>query len=531
MEIDTITEKKENGIFYTPPVLAEYLVKAFSGLQNISVLDPAYGEGSLLLAAEKILVDKNKKKANLSLFGCDTKPVNGLLKHLPEANLKKTDFFDFSTTNKFDVILMNPPYVRHHYLDSVILDKYKKTHSKLNILNNSADLWAYFIIKAVEHMKPNGSIAAILPWSFLQADYSQPLRKYLAENFNDIKLLSLSERYFVGTDERVVLIWLKDYGSKARKIQISTVNNLKEKIEYVKLPLENWVSKKVLYNGDISTDEIINTLVTKFNFLRLEECADVKIGVVTGANKYFIKTSTELRNYSFQKRNLKPILTSARELSDYISNKNKNLKKLIYLQKMDYIKFGAFVRDGVRKEINLRAHSQEREPWYQVKLGKTSHAFFPYRMAKYPFLVLNEAKTLCTNSIHRIYFKKLSEIEVKWVQISLLSIFGQLSLEINSKTYGRGVLKIEPSSLKRALVIKSNNPSINKIYPAILKKLSKNQKKAAVDLATNFLGKELNIPESILKQSQNAVTSFQNVRLSSEKVKNKKKSASKGVVK
>lgn len=109
--------KRKDGIFYTPPELADYLVKPFSGTGNISILDPAYGDGALLLSAERILHNQ-QNPVTIEVFGCDTKPVNGLLKHLPEANLQKLDFFDYPTTKKHSLILTNPPYVRHHYQDN-----------------------------------------------------------------------------------------------------------------------------------------------------------------------------------------------------------------------------------------------------------------------------------------------------------------------------------------------------------------------------------------------------------------------------
>ena len=54
-----------------------------------------------------------------------------------------------------------------------------------------------------------------------------------------------------------------------------------------------------------------------------------------------------------------------------------------------------------------------------------------------------------------------SVVEIKWKKIRLLSVVGQLSLESFSKTYGRGMLKIEPNTLKKSLVYKDNDPEVN----------------------------------------------------------------------
>jgi len=60
--------------------------------KTTSVFDPAYGEGSLLLAAENI-ANGDSATRQLAFFGCDRAPINGLLQHLPSSNLMEVDFF------------------------------------------------------------------------------------------------------------------------------------------------------------------------------------------------------------------------------------------------------------------------------------------------------------------------------------------------------------------------------------------------------------------------------------------------------
>jgi hypothetical protein len=67
-------------------------------------------------------------------------------------------------------------------------------------------------------LKNGGSIGAIFPWAFLQADYAQPVRKLLAEKFESIEYSALSGKYFEDAQERVVLVWLKNYGNPCNSI-------------------------------------------------------------------------------------------------------------------------------------------------------------------------------------------------------------------------------------------------------------------------------------------------------------------------
>ncbi len=515
MDVNNITSReRENGIYYTPQILAEHLAAPLITSPKIDLLDPAYGEGALLLAAEKVYSEKiAKKNSGLHLFGCDTKPVNGLLKHLPEANLKKTNFFDFPIENKFSVILMNPPYVRHHLLDSALIKKIKDRFPKTKALNNSADLWAYFMVKAFDHLKPEGCIGAILPWAFLQADYSKPLRETISNLFGEVKVLSLSDKYFEKAEERVVLVWLNKFGTKCGSIKIGSSKDINETVSFTDLPISNWLSDKVIANGENEITALLSRFESDFGFKRFENYAEVKIGVVTGADKFFILKKSETENLGFRKKHLRPIITTSKDFNDVFNNGIENLKNLIVITKEDYINFKGYIQHGRNEGFHLRAHSVLRNPWYSVRVGKTPDSFFPYRTSITPFLMPNTNEIQCTNSIHRIYFNNLSDVERKWLHVSVLSTISQLSIEVNSKTYGRGMLKIEPKSLKKSLVVVKNDRVINPIYTEIMRELKKNNKSKAVEIASEFLYKYLGVPNRLILEVRTELSKAQNARL------------------
>ncbi len=509
---DNMKDRKENGVYYTPQVLAEYLANPLITANTRTILDPSYGEGSLLLAAERIFKKKNNS-SEIQLFGCDTKPVNGLLKHLPEANLKETDFFTYQPEILFQTILMNPPYVRYQTQNIEKIKKYRNAISEFSILNNKADLWAYFLLKASLHLEKDGNIGAILPWAFLQADYSVPLRKWIVENFHEIKAVALSNKYFDKADERVVVIWLKGYGKKNESIKIAASKSLESEITFSDLPMDNWVSDRVFYSDANSIDHILSRYKNEFGYMNFINYADVKIGVVTGAVDYFIMPKQKAKETGFSADQLVPILTNPDEFSQYLSNGEKNLLFLISIKEEDYAKHIDYIQRGIEHQYHLRSHSLRRKPWYSIQTGKTPDAFFHYRVSKTPYMVLNCWNTQSTNSIHRIYFKDLSEVEKKWIFVSFLSRPSQLSLEAKSKTYGRGILKIEPKTLKDALVIKRSDPCINSVYKKVTQLLSSGQKVKAVDIASEFINKELGIPYDLKILTEETLSTLQNLRL------------------
>ena len=437
-----VSHIRKNGVYYTPRELSDCLAEPLMDNQIVSVFDPAYGEGSLLLAAEKIHAQKCGKtgSCNLRLFGCDIIPINGLLQHLPHSHLASQDFFEYSADNKFDVILMNPPYVRHHYLSNDRIAAYKSITSPYCALNLTADLWAYFLVKSVSHLRNGGSIGAILPWSFLHADYAVSLRRWLFEHFCEIKFLVVRRPYFRNANARVMLVWLRGYGKRCRNIGAAEVESVDRHADYRSLSIEQWLASKITVSQNGNSDGLLTSCRDQFGFSRLEAYVDVKLGIVTGANKFFVLSEEEAGQYGFTSKNLIPVLTNSRRLSGLMASDNMKSKKLLLIKLGEGEEFRNYILEGEKDGVHLRYHPRHRAPWFVLKAGPTPDAFFPYRISKYPYLIRNDIKAQSTNSVHRIYFKGLSETQVRWLQVSLLSVYSQLSLESNSRVYGKGVL-------------------------------------------------------------------------------------------
>ena len=154
----------------------------------------------------------------------------------------------------------------------------------------------------------------------------------------------------------------------------------------------------------------------------------------------------------------------------------------------------------------------KRDPWYAVKVDAPPDAFFPYRVSAIPYMAFNDSRIQSTNSIHRIYFKHVSENQRKWIQLSLLSVPGQLSIEAFSKTYGTGALKIEPSSLFRSIVNVSKKRVPKIIYNKIAKIIADGKKKEAMELATEYINKEFKIPIQLSQRSKLLLSELQSWR-------------------
>jgi len=168
-----------------------------------------------------------------------------------------------------------------------------------------------------------------------------------------------------------------------------------------------------------------------------------------------------------------------------------------------------YISSGVELGFDERVHCQRRVKvrgaWYNVDSGPVPHAFFTYRVSKVPYLVLNPNGYQCTNALHKVFFNGVTKMQRKWIQLSLLSIFGQLFLEIGARHYGNGTMKIEPKTLKKVLVYTGASRIPQDVYDGILRHIAEGRKDRACREATQLIADETNIEDSIVDDVGNLV--------------------------
>lgn len=207
---------KQTGATFTPVELAEYLTRklishiAFK--ESLEVLDPACGEGELLLSISKVL---HEQKYEFSLTGYDSN--NEYLavakKRLKSSGAAQTNLFlgdfleavdlsvnqlllDFDNSEKdnsinefADLIIANPPYVRTQILGSEKAQRLAKKFS----LKGRVDLYYPFLIAMTASLKEDGILGVITSNRYLSTKGGESIRRYLAENYEIIEIIDLGD--------------------------------------------------------------------------------------------------------------------------------------------------------------------------------------------------------------------------------------------------------------------------------------------------------------------------------------------------
>ena len=183
------------GEFYTPRAVTDFMVKVTKPKLGERIADFACGTGGFLVSALNELkeqskqTNENKELYNNSVYGVEKKAlphilcVTNMFLHdidnptIIHGKTLETDYKEYRKQEKFDLILMNPPYGGNEK-DSV------KSNFPMELRSSeTADLFMNIIMF---RLKRNGRCAIILPDGFLFGTDNAKvnIKKKLLEEFN-----------------------------------------------------------------------------------------------------------------------------------------------------------------------------------------------------------------------------------------------------------------------------------------------------------------------------------------------------------
>ncbi len=204
-----VPEEKSGGATYTPKILANFVARKVVEIFNefpagrpLRVLDPAIGDGELLVSLLQQLADRPGLDIKVYGFETDQKALNiaagRLRKRFPavEVNFKSESFLEFvlehfgadgnrslfspPVPETYDLIIANPPYVRTQIMGATQAQLLAEQFG----LSGRVDLYYAFILGMAQVLKPNGIAGIIVSNRFMTTRSGASVRQALFERFN-----------------------------------------------------------------------------------------------------------------------------------------------------------------------------------------------------------------------------------------------------------------------------------------------------------------------------------------------------------
>jgi len=480
---------KLRGGYYTSAEIAEWLCAWAIRAKTDRVLEPSCGDGAFLKAASDRLIEIGGKQEAVTaqLTGIEileTEAVKARQRLTPvlglraKAVVETSDFFGWWEKSKqpmFDVVIGNPPFIRYQTFPEPHRGRAMEIMAGVGLTpNRLTNIWVPFVVAAIMSLKPGGRMALVLPAELLQVTYAAQLRSFLTDRFGRIDIVACNELFFEKAEQEVVLLLADDALPKASEknacrvtmTETATVAEITRKSPTALLKAaqpktishdnEKWL-KYFLSSSEI---EFIRELRAQKITTSLSTHASVDVGVVTGKNEFFVLNGDQVRDLgagdfaiplvsrSVQLKGTRIGKTDWKSLSaagDRVHLLNITADRAHSLP----AKLREYIRDGESKDFHKGYKCSIRKPWYTVPSIWTPQGFMFRQIYDFPRVVLNNSGATSTDTIHRL---SCNVEKPERVIANTYTWMTAASAEIEGRSYGGGVLELEPTEAERLLM-------------------------------------------------------------------------------
>jgi hypothetical protein len=470
---DRFPEEKYD-IHLTPPELAQDIAEYASNFLNggeINFGDPAVGTGVFYAAVLKVVGrDAIKSAVGIDISVKQVEAARWRWKN-KDMEVTESDFLRMRNKASRNLILANPPYLRHQRIPSAYKQELRERASVELGMRVSArsGLYVYFVIFCHTWMVPGAIAAWLIPSEFMQTDYGKALRRYLSEKVQLLRIhqFDAANPQFENAEVLPCVVVFKNEKPLPNHQAIfskggTLVNPIDvEKIRIAELDKNaKWtISKPII----IERNE---------NFVKLGDLFSVRRGIATGANDFFIMERKRATELGIPEIALKPLLPKAMSLdSDVILRKRDGNPKIknqmcvidCSLPESDieikYPDFMKFLKKGKSDGVLNGYLVSRRSPWYKQEQRDPAPFLCTYMGKAHgdkPAIrfIWNKSNAIATNTYLLLYpHPALKELLKKNNEFYLL-IFNILkdsswnSINEFTRSHAGGLSKIEPKELE-----------------------------------------------------------------------------------
>lgn len=318
-------KKNKYGQYFTVEDIAEFMVSLIKSDKEAKVLEPSCGKGVFIRMLQKHGYD------HIRAYEID-KSLNN-----PYDLVEYASFVSSPLSEKFNVVIGNPPYIRWKNLEQELKNELAKSELWNKYFNSLCDYLFIFILKSIEQLKDGGELIFICPEYWMNTTHSSSLRNYMVKNghFSDIYQFKESPLFegvtssfvifrYVKTAERSKDILLHHYLKRGKPSYAELASGehfATESIPAFKVG-ERWLlttqEKQDMMNSFERGCMRHEGILGKENELhRIGDYCDIGNGMVSGLDKAFKVSDINVLNEKEKKALIK--VNKAKDLSQYFS--------------------------------------------------------------------------------------------------------------------------------------------------------------------------------------------------------------------
>ncbi|MCF2138255.1 MAG: Eco57I restriction-modification methylase domain-containing protein [Candidatus Thorarchaeota archaeon] len=476
----TLPERNKLGQHATPLGLAleilHYARLLTSDLPQIRFLDPAFGIGTFYHALlSEFPRDRIHSAIGFEIDRSFVQAAEELWSGFP-IDIRLADFTaiepNFESSELPNLIICNPPYVRHHHLDRLTKERLQnEAMVRTRIVPNGlSGLYVYFILLAHSWMSKGAISGWLIPSEFMDVGYGRYLRTYLLDRVTLLRIHRFRPEDVQFGDATVSssIIWFKNEPPPSNHIVKFSYGGSLLNPESIKSVEASLLKRETKWIKFFDESQFIPPKFT------LDHLFMIKRGIATGANSFFIMTSERAEELGLASEFLFPILPSPRGLDADVVYADEHGMPLLDPQyvllscdlpeeriQVEYPELWSYLEEGIRQGVHKRYLCRNRNPWYSQELRQPAPLLCSYMgrstdKTSSPFrFILNLSSAIVTNTYLMMYPNQNLHLLITKNPKLLLDIWSALRaipsnlLIREGRVYGGGLHKIEPKELGR----------------------------------------------------------------------------------
>ena len=471
-------ERNETGQFSTPPVLANDIARTVFrlwGNEKVRFLEPALGTGAFFSALlQNFPGDKIESADGVER---DTRYATVARQVWGDMGLQvRTEDFMTLKAEELELlpnlILTNPPYVRHHHLSARDKEKFQRlgAHISGGSVSGLSGLYTYFVFSAHRWLEEDGLAAWLIPSEFMDVNYGESLRRYLSHQVSLLHIHRFDPADVQFADALVssaVVIFRRRVPLENHEVLVSHGGRVSDPRHSDRIGLAalqgNRKWSRVFNGGSLQTSNLESPLSLLFT---------IKRGIATGANDFFILPRREFAERGIAESFVKPILPPSRLVSEVIDSDGSGFpivqEQLAVIDTdmpIETIReecpgLWRYLQEGQHSGIHRAYLLGKRSPWYRQEQRQPAPFLCTYMGRKkesgktFRFF-WNRSMATAANTYLLLYpigdLKSRLDADPSLARrvLELLNSIEPNALRDQGRVYGGGLFKMEPRELGR----------------------------------------------------------------------------------
>ena len=310
----------------------------------------------------------------------------------------QAEFAEAMGDGGFDIVISSPPHLKHQRIEN----KPELASLYRDAVTARSDLYCHFYARGLQLLRDGGMHVFVCSGGWLDTGYGAKLQEHLLKTASIEAIYeSAVERQLSTAQTRTIISVIRkgvdDHGRETRFIYLMA--DFECAVSEANLRRERTLSRAELMESDLGTDgrergryagdkwganylrapDIYHYIISQYSsrLVRLGDLADVRSGIVTGANHFFLLTEETIKMWNVESAYLRPVMTSPLE-SHSIAIDPSHLPNWLFMCHSDISDMAGtgaldYIRWGECRGYHQRPSTKSRPRWYDLGVKGLVH--------------------------------------------------------------------------------------------------------------------------------------------------------------